>query len=418
LSVFCALAACGSEEEPDAATDGGRRVADATSRDAAGRDAESLEVGYPDSMTTNPDASEADATEVSDGGGPIPLVAERVVAARDSSCALSGSALWCWGQNTSGSLGLGSAEERVLFPQRLAEDGWTSVDFDGDHACGLRDDEVWCMGENRDGALGLGDTDDRDRPSRVAGSDWTAADVGALHSCGIQSGALYCWGSNAQGQLGLGLTTDPESLPARVGMLDDWTEVAAGGAFTCAVRAGEVQCFGSNQDGQLGRGHARDEAENYTPAAIAGTGYTGLTAGARHACALRGADLYCWGDNFNGQIGNAGDETDVLSPVLVGGGWTSVSAGLAHCCGLKQDALYCWGNGLAGRLGNDMPGQSRVAAPVLIESTGWSAVSAGGEHSCGVRGGEVYCWGSDLEGQLGLGSATFLQGRPTPVLVY
>jgi alpha-tubulin suppressor-like RCC1 family protein len=56
---------------------------------------------------------------------------------------------------------------------------------------------------------------------------------------------------------------------------------------------------------------------------------------------------YCWGDNYDGQLGNAtATWPNSTTPVAVSGGlsFQSVSAGFSHTCGLTTSgASYCWG---------------------------------------------------------------------------
>jgi len=413
------LVACseGGENARDAAA--GQSDAAPTTRDAgpSAFDADPLDTSMLDAHA--PDAAPVsfpDAAAEQDAGAQL-LVADHVSAGRSATCVIAGGRAACWGSNASGAIGVGPTGETVWRPVFLAEMGWSTLVRAVDHACGLRGDGVWCMGENSNGALGRGDQIDADHPVPVLPTGFTAITVGWRHSMGIREGKLYAWGSNAFGQSGLGSSVaGPVLEPTQVGQLDGWTEVSGGRGFACAIRGGQVYCFGENGDGQLGRGHTRDEEANATPAPIDGIGYHGISVGERHACALRGDELFCWGDDRSGQLGVGGDGTDVSSPAPVGGtGWTQVSAGSAHSCGARSGALYCWGNGLLGRLGNGRADQVRVPSPVVIPGSAWTRVSAGETHSCGLRGGNVYCWGDDTSGQLGLGGATPFQTSPMPV---
>lgn len=85
-------------------------------------------------------------------------------------------------------------------------------------------------------------------------------------------------------------------------------------------------------------------------------------------------------------------------------GWTSVTAGSSHTCALRIHALWCWGDdtGLGHTSQQSLP--RRVAFPAR---TGWSLVAAGGVRTCAVRTGHaLWCWGWNRYGQLGLGGTT------------
>mgnify|MGYP000751586365 CR=1 FL=1 len=86
-----------------------------------------------------------------------------------------------------------------------------------------------------------------------------------------------------------------------------------------------------------------------------------IAVGEGHACAIvQGGDVYCWGRNDQGQLGQ-GSTTDVgtapgqvagLSPVPLGGRAIAVGAGDRFSCALLEGGdVKCWGYELSGRLG-------------------------------------------------------------------
>jgi alpha-tubulin suppressor-like RCC1 family protein len=84
--------------------------------------------------------------------------------------------------------------------------------------------------------------------------------------------------------------------------------VSAGDVSACAVMAaGTVECWGADDDGELGNGTTTENVVS-TPAEVMGlTGVTSVSVGFRAACAVAsGSDLWCWGANFSGQLGNGG----------------------------------------------------------------------------------------------------------------
>jgi alpha-tubulin suppressor-like RCC1 family protein len=82
-----------------------------------------------------------------------------------------------------------------------------------------------------------------------------------------------------------------------------------------------------------------------------------VAAGVWHTCALKGGQVYCWGRNNYGQLGD-GTTTQRTTPTLVANGAmgnsgvTAVAAGFYHTCAIKSGALYCWGRNAEGQLGN------------------------------------------------------------------
>ncbi len=265
--------------------------------------------------------------------------------------------LWCWGNNEDGQLGVGDTTNRdVPTQEALAATNWVRVLSSAvDQAtCGLRQDgSMYCWGDNSSGQLGLGDSDNRDTPTQVAGT-WLDVSVGNAHICGIRmGGTLWCWGDNEGGQLGQGDTTNVDS-PAQVGTDTNWKDVSAGADHTCAIRMdGTLWCWGDNSNGALGTGGGDDQT---TPVQIgADNNWDSIVSeGNRFNCGLRTeGTLWCWGRNFRGPLG-LGDTSDRNAPEQVGTDtdWASVNIGRDHACALKDDGvLECVGRNFAGGLG-------------------------------------------------------------------
>ena len=306
---------------------------------------------------------------------------------------------------------------------------WQTVSAGSNHTCGIRAGMLFCWGLNLFGQLGDGTNVKRLTPKRItAVSDWKSVTAGSGHTCAIRgTGALYCWGDNEKGQLGDG-TVAPRISPKRITAVSDWKFVTSGGeenrSYTCAIRGtGALYCWGDNSSGQLGDG---TKTQRFSPKRITAVAdWTTIAAGgeeiAIHTCAIRGAGaLYCWGDNFNGQLGD-GTQTDHLSPkrITAVDDWTSVAAGgeeeNSHTCAIRgTGALYCWGYNGTGELG-DGTGIQRLSPKRITAVSDWNDITAGALHTCGVRGtGALYCWGGNHVNQLGDGTDT---GRLSPVRI-
>jgi alpha-tubulin suppressor-like RCC1 family protein len=91
-----------------------------------------------------------------------------VSAGRAHTCAIThGGALYCWGDDSDGQIGDGRANTAAkMTPVRVgAHDGWRSVSAGPSHTCGVHNDgSLWCWGRNSDGELGDG-TAFRKRPA-------------------------------------------------------------------------------------------------------------------------------------------------------------------------------------------------------------------------------------------------------------
>lgn len=315
-------------------------------------------------------------------------------------------ALWCWGSNGDGQLGLGDTTSRVDPTQVGTDVGWTVAAAGRYHTCGIRGGALSCWGENDAGKLGLGDTTSRGVPTTIASATpWTAIATGDEHTCGIRGGEMWCWGHNGQSQLGDPSGTD-SSVPVRVGTDADWREVAAGAWHTCAIRAdGSLWCWG-----RVGGSGAPRLS---TPARIGtGSGWSAVAASAANVCAIDAGALYCWGDNAWGQVGD-GTQTSRTEPARVGveSDWTDVAVGGQHACAIRSSgAVSCWGARSAGQVGDGTAIGSRTPARVGADSD-WASVTSGiGEYTCATRrDGSMWCWGI-----LPAGSTTPPVPRATP----
>jgi alpha-tubulin suppressor-like RCC1 family protein len=247
--------------------------------------------------------------------------------------------------------------------------------------------------------------------------------IGAVHFCAIgaagEPGAnLVCWGYNDSGQLGGG-TVGPDYTYAVVsnGQLDPgtWVDVATGGQHSCAIDShGRLWCWGSNVLGQIGDGNGGPLATaKSSPVQVlsqSGALWKSVSAGSRHTCAIdSNEELWCWGDNESGQIGNGTTQLQ-LSPVRIAHaldkGWKSVSTISSHTCAIDIDLkLWCWGGNTYGQTGSSTTVGSNTTSPSPVIHPGgspWDRVETGYRHTCAIDlAGDVWCFGDSEFGQAG-----------------
>lgn len=331
-------------------------------------------------------------------------------AGRAHTCRLpAGGAASCWGLNSVGQLGDGTAAFERLTP--VAVSGgltFAALTATGDHTCGLASGGVaYCWGFNSAGQVGDGSTTSRVSPTAVSGGlTFVALAAGGQHTCGLVSdGTAYCWGANGSGQLGDGTTID-HLTPVPVSSGPAFVALAAGGDHTCALASdGAAYCWGANVLGQLGDGTTSNRP---TPVAVTGgLGFVALALGRDHTCGLAGGGAaYCWGLNGSGQLGD-GTAANRSSPAAVTGGvaFVALSGGGDHTCGLAGNgAAYCWGRNASGQLG-DGTGVDRATPTAVTGTVPLAALAAGGDHTCGLTSdGAAYCWGFNFYGELGDGT--------------
>ncbi|MEO8335680.1 MAG: Ig-like domain-containing protein [bacterium] len=236
------------------------------------------------------------------------------------------------------------------------------------------------------------------------------------HLCAVALDAsLYCWGVNSLTDTtvvapslvpAIISTLSPRQVPSPIG----FTQAAPGGAFNCAIATDQnIYCWGDNSSGQLGD---KSTKNHFAPVPVSG-GFTfaGASSGAVHACGVttNGIGL-CWGGNANGQLG-IGTAASTVTPTAVSGllNFKSIGAGDSFSCGLTTTGkAYCWGNLGTGSLVVTTP-RAYVTAP------DFTSLSVGGFHACGLTSdGSAYCWGNNTQGQLG--DSTLVE-RPAPTAV-
>ncbi|MCA8837538.1 MAG: hypothetical protein K8963_06780, partial [Proteobacteria bacterium] len=199
------------------------------------------------------------------------------------------------------------------------------------------------------------------------------------HNCVINRfRQLFCWGDDSNGQLGNGLPLANSGVPVRVGTASNWLDLDTGINHTCAINLdNELYCWGSDAFGQLGNGDDTDGLVNgiaATPVRI-GTesNWASLSLGARTSCAIKGdkegdtvdGQLWCWGDNQHRQV-------------------------------IPVDAATSM---------SDVP--VRINIPFRNDSL-WQEIAQGDRHACAILkpNGELFCWGlpglggtgNDIEG--------------------
>ena len=361
----------------------------------------------------------------------------RTITAGDiHTCALQQTAtVSCWGNNWDGQLGDSSMPLNVLgITDTKAITAGASIVIGG-HTCALRQTgTITCWGNNWDGQLGNGQSGDISSvPVAVLGiAEATAINAGGDFTCALSlTGTITCWGNNRSGKLGNGRSGyyAGSSVPIEVLGINDATAITAGNDHACALRrTGTITCWGNNYNGQLGNGQSGRDANSSVPVKVLDINdATAITAGGGHTCALRQTGtITCWGDNDYGQLGN-GKETDSSVPVEVLGinDATAITAGIGYGSGLYTCALRrtgtitCWGDNYNGQLGNGQSGRdANSSVPVeVLDINDATAITAGGGHACALRRtGTITCWGNNHSGQLGNGQSGYNSSVPVEVL--
>jgi alpha-tubulin suppressor-like RCC1 family protein len=249
-------------------------------------------------------------------------------------------------------------------------------------------------------------------PAPVVGVSPIVA-VGAHHTC-AQNGRIFCWGDNSDGQLGNGSTTS-STTPVEVPGITWATDLSAAGNRTCAIAGTDsnIYCWGDNSQGGLGDGTTTNRS---TPTEIPGPyDVERISVGDTFSCALQSkVGVICWG----AVPGVAGGATTSPVPIPGWGHASTVSAGADHACAIVGLVVSCLGDNSLGQLGDGttvssstpvtVGALSGLTNPATGKPTGADSVVAGGDHTCAVSAAltTTWCWGDNASGQLGDGTTT------------
>jgi alpha-tubulin suppressor-like RCC1 family protein len=293
------------------------------------------------------------------------------------------------------------------------------------HTCGLTSGgAAYCWGGNEYGQLGNNSQAALSIPGVVTSLDGkgllslSSISTGFVHSCGLTTtGVTLCWGRNDDGQLGNGTNIQFSSIPdvVRSPNSNRFLSISSNGSgnHTCAlIKGGMAYCWGFNYNGQLGV-KIPNSVISYLPVPVSAPSgenslsFVSISPGVSHTCGLTATGTaYCWGK----YVVAAESNVPVAVSSSEGGNrlsFSSISSGGSHSCGLTTSGLaYCWGNNYGGKLGNNSKMDSINPVAVLGVNSGdalkFTSISTGSGHTCGLTlTGAAYCWGLNQYGQLG-----------------
>jgi len=161
-------------------------------------------------------------------------------------------AVFAWGLNDMGQLGIGTSGSNVTTPRRVTalsnirmisvgSKFTVAVDSSGN---------VWQWGRISSGNIST-------TPVKVAGlSNIKSVNAGMVHTVALSNtGRVFVWGENSNGELGLGKTVTEQLVPTELTTLPTVASVFAGRGFSHVLTStGRAYGWGSNDDGQMAIG--------------------------------------------------------------------------------------------------------------------------------------------------------------------
>jgi alpha-tubulin suppressor-like RCC1 family protein len=227
-------------------------------------------------------------------------------------------AVYCWGQNGYGQIGVGTMTEAVFSPQLVKNLGAVKQLASGDRfSCAITADTgaLFCWGQaifGVPGSTGPYDLTGVVYPSYVPGlegMDIIQLALGQVHLCVLNAQKkVYCWGYNDFGQCGQPFnpkqTTDAATFvkaPHLVPNLPPVQQLSGGWRSTCALlESGEVMCWGHAGWSELGvkMGDGQWESSTNIPQYVPSIkNAKAISSGWAQTCAItENGAVACWGN--------------------------------------------------------------------------------------------------------------------------
>ena len=250
--------------------------------------------------------------------------------------------MWAWGRNYFGALGQNSPENtNRSSPTQIPGSTWVNVSAstassDPEVIATKSDGSIWVWGENQSGSLGQNDAVKYSSPVQVPspGPGTTTWQTERGKFCGGDSNMyaintdneLWAWGENERGALGLNESSPGAHKSSPVQIPGSWSFIEGGGNGGMALGIktdGTSWSWGQNNYGQLGQNSGGPGQGLSSPVQLSGT-WTKFVQGGWSSYGFKGTDLYAWGPNSNGILGQ-GNNTKYSSPVQIPGTWEDLT---------------------------------------------------------------------------------------------
>ena len=318
---------------------------------------------------------------------------------------------------------------------------WEIVRAGTDHAVAItrsgygaqRGGALYAWGRNQHGQLGLGSTGDHSSPQRMSPYyDWEYVSAGWAHTVALREGWIYgvgrIWSSghgSGLGVVGLGNNNRLSPIDSR----SNWATVQATHSAIFAINeAGELWAMGGNAHRLLGVGNTANQTEmtrvylrNEQDAPLPDEDqpvWVSIRASLYSALAMTSdGKVFAWGSNAQGQLSNevagTGNQTSPQQILNTGGleahTWETIAVGMQWAAAINSDGhLYTWGNNTDNRAGRGTTVTGNHPIPARIGgSTTFSSITLNNSRS-GLAidtDGQLWSWGFNLHGQVGRGTS-------------
>lgn len=261
-------------------------------------------------------------------------------------------------------------------------------------------------------------------PIKIGSDRWEMISANNSQTCGIKDDkSIQCYGFKDYKQI-VGNELLENNMSEN--KILNWLKVSTGFDNACSISENnQLWCWGENTVGQIGNDVKTEGTEynkNSPPVKVDDSNWKFISLNRRHTCGIKADNsLWCWGSNLYGQLGINSkliNDNNIREPVLVDDSiWESISLGEIASCGLKSDnSLWCWGH-IDFSLSNSYT--DKITEPIAIKNYQFKQIVVGdcygGYYICGIKEDQtLWCWGKNDNGQLGDGS---IVDRSEPVQI-
>ncbi len=315
----------------------------------------------------------------------------------------------CWGAGRAGQLGRGDSAggddsataERVVGLQDIVS---------LDHTCAVdKASAVHCWGTGPFLQDALVAKTTEHTPVKLPIPTATKIGVGADVGCALIENGISCWGSNARGQIAPFESASYSTVlqPRRVEVGDaEIRDLVVGDSSFAILMDGTVVSWGANPP--LGRASSLFPDPYPLPTAL--TGVTMLDLANNNACSTTGGVGYCWGVSVSSKAPALGRA--LPSPVAAPEPLVQIATTPARdattpprwCATAASGNVYCWGNNESGQVGDGTQNHAYQAVKVTGLPGPAALVRTTTNATCALlTTGKVHCWGTNFYGQLGNG---------------
>ena len=341
---------------------------------------------------------------------------------------LDNGSLYAWGNNKDGQLGLGLTDEYVAYNKKVDIPGKVKlIKCAGENltesACYVitEDGALYVWGKNSYGQLGVGDEVNKNTPIKVTAINGKVMELIISNSFSVyailEDGSLYSWGNNYYGELGVGDEVN-KNTPTKVNLPSKIKElITTGSSVYALMEDGSLYAWGYNYHDELGIGSNEDKN---TPTKVnlpSKIKELITTNGPSVYALMEDSSLYSWGNNESGQLG-VGDEVNKNTPTKVNLPSKIkelITTGSSVYALMEDSSLYSWGDNIFGQLGvGDEVNKKNTPTKVNLPGKIKELITNGLSSYAILEDSSLYSWGYNSYGQLGVGDEV---NRNTPTKV-